>query len=114
MKFLARLLSALAIIGLLVFPVSVVASGNAMAVAQAKAAVMQEMDDMPCCPKPTKTDCGMDCPLAIVCTSSAAAQIAEADWCPVTLGWSTFEFKPTVHTALVSLGPEPPARPPSI
>jgi hypothetical protein len=114
MKFVARLLSVIALLGMLVFPVSVVASENAMAAAQAHAAAMQAMDDMPCCPKPSKPDCGMDCPLVIVCASSAAAHVAKADWVPVTLGWSAFEFNRTAHTALASLHPEPPARPPSI
>lgn len=114
MKFVARLLSVLALVGLLVFPVSVVASENAMAAAQAHAASMAAMDDMPCCPKPAKPDCGMDCPLVIVCTSSAAAHIAKADWVTATPGWSDLEFNRTIFLTLASLDPEPPARPPSI
>ena len=109
MKFVARLLSVLALVGMLVFPVSVVASENAMAAAQAHPASMAAMDDMPCCPKPAKPDCGMDCPLVIVCTSSAAAHIAKA-----TPGWSALEFNRTIFLTLASLDSEPPARPPSI
>lgn len=114
MNFVARLLSVLALLGMLVFPVSVVASENAMAAAQAHAAAVAAMDDMPCCPKPAKPDCGMDCPLVIVCTSSAAAQIAKADWVSATLGCSALEFGRAAFRALASLDPEPPARPPSI
>lgn len=114
MKFVARLLSVLALVGMLVIPVSVVASENAMAAAQAHAVEMAAMDEMPCCPKPTKPDCGMDCPLVVVCTSSATAQIAKADWVTATPGWSALEFRRTPYIALASLDPEPPARPPSI
>ena len=115
MKLLARLLSVIAVIGLLVFPISAVAAGNAMAVAeQAQAQAMSDMGDMPCCPgiKPMKPDCGKDCPLVVICTTSTAVHLAKADWSPAAIHWSSMDFRPLASSALASLAAEPPARPP--
>ena len=115
MKLLARLLSVIAVIGLLVFPISAVAAGNAMAAAErAQAQSMADMGDMPCCPdmKPVKPDCGKDCPLVVICTTSTAVHLAKADWSPAATSWSPTDFPPSALSALASLATEPPARPP--
>lgn len=115
MKLLARLLTVLAVIGLLVFPVGAVAAGNAMAAAeQSQAQAMADMGDMPCCPdaKPVTPDCGKDCPLVMICTASAPAHLAKADWSPAALHWSMMDFVPSSSDVLASLAAKPPARPP--
>jgi hypothetical protein len=120
MKFLARFVSVVAVIGVLVIPVSTVAAENAMlAVEQAKAhamAAMDDMDDMECCPhaKSAMPVCGMDCPLVVICLTSAAAHPAKADWVHAALHWSALDFAPFTSDVLASLEAKPPSRPPKV
>jgi hypothetical protein len=113
MKFAARLLSVLALIGLLVIPVSTVAAGNAMLAAE-QAHAMAAMANMDCCPpaKPAMPDCGKDCPLVVICMTSTAAHPAKADWVHAALHWSTLDFALFTPDVLASLEAKPPSRPP--
>lgn len=117
MKFLARFVSVVAVIGLLVIPVGTVAAENAMlAVEQAQAHAMAAMDDMECCPhaKSAMPVCGMDCPLVVICMTSAAAHPAKADWIHAALHWSALDFAPFTSDDLASLEAKPPSRPPKV
>jgi len=70
-SFISRLLSILAIVGLLTAPM--VAPSSAVAMDDASMAGMSGMasvpDDMPCCPneKPSLPGCAKSCPFAILC-----------------------------------------------
>ena len=115
MKFFVRLLSVLAIIGLLVVPVSLSAAGSAMSAAGgALAQAMADSDDMPCCPddRRAKSDCDQSCPLAIICSTSAPLALLKADWSSVSLSWTDHVYGEQLSTRLSSLAAEPPARPP--
>lgn len=119
MQFVARLLSVLAVIGLLVVPVSTVLAETAMAAVNDTQAmgVMDHGDsmaDMPCCPdqKPVKPECGKDCPLVTICTTSTATYLSKSDWTPISRSWSALDFATSAASAMVSLAGEPPARPP--
>lgn len=71
LTLIPRLLSILAIVGLLtapmVTPSSAVAMGDASMAGMSETASMP--DGMPCCPdeKPTLPDCAKSCPLAVLC-----------------------------------------------
>ncbi len=110
-----RLLSLFALLGLLVIPVSSVAAGNAMAkFEKASAHTMAAMGDLPCCPKeqPVKPDCGKDCPLVIICTTSISFSVVRYGWSPAALHWLQLDYALPADSALASLAGEPPARPP--
>lgn len=113
MRFVARLLSVLAIIGLLAIPVSTVVAETAMA---AETMAMVDMGDMPCCPdeQPVKPDCGKDCPLVIICTTSTAMHFSKSDWTPIGRTWSSLDYRLGASATLDSLAEEPPARPPKV
>ncbi len=72
-----RLLSILAIVGLLTAPM--VTPSNAVTMDDTSMAGMSETasmpDGMPCCPneKPALPDCAKSCPLAVVCVGSAVS-----------------------------------------
>lgn len=88
LSFTARFFSVLALLGMLLLPVSTAAAGNVMAATEAAAVLaMARMDDVDCCPnqKPVKADCGLDCPLVVVCTASTAMTLSRADWSPIEL-----------------------------
>ena len=73
---LRRLLSVLAIVGLVVAPLA--APGAASAMARASTAAMA--DDMPCCPheKPAMPDCAKACPLMAICLAKCFQNIPVA------------------------------------
>jgi hypothetical protein len=117
MKLLTLFLSVLALLGLLVIPVSANAAGNAMATFEKSSIqTMAAMGDMPCCPEkqPVKPNCGKDCPLVIICTTSTSFSVARSDWSPAALHWSRLDYARAVESRLASLVAEPPARPPKI
>jgi hypothetical protein len=115
LSLIARFFSVLALLGMLVIPVSTIAAQNAMTVMdRSSAQAMAGMDDMSCCPdeRPIKPDCGLDCPLVVVCTTSVAMHLARADWSRAALHSSDLDFDPASEAALASLFVDPPARPP--
>lgn len=114
-----RVLSLLALIGMLIAPVSTVAAEFAMADMSAKAFVQTAemagtIGDMPCCPdaQPVKPDCDRNCPFVIICTTSAPLALLKADWMPVSLSWADHTYGKQRLKRLSSLAAEPPARPP--
>lgn len=79
-----RLLSILAILGLLTAPMAVPAAAEAMA-----AGTMAEMmdmgsmpDNMPCCPdqKQSLPDCQKSCPLATICMAKCVPGLAQPEF----------------------------------
>jgi hypothetical protein len=106
---LTRALTALALVGLLVAPMSA-----PMAAVPAPSGTSMDMpDDMPCCPdgKPVMPDCMKTCPLMMVCMSKCfQAMSAEGGRVP------TFALAavilPASEAMPVGLAQPPPARPP--
>lgn len=114
-----RVLSLLALIGVLTAPVGTVAAAYAMADMSMKAsAQMEEMagmaGDMPCCPdeQPVKPDCDKSCPFVIICSTSAPLALLKADWMAVSISWTDHVYNEQRFARLRSLAAEPPARPP--
>jgi hypothetical protein len=119
MKPISALLSLLALIGMLIVPVSTGAAEIAMAGMSVKASVeMAEMagtmGDMSCCPdeQPVKPDCDKSCPFVVICTTSAPLALLKADWTSATLSWTDNTYGEQRFERLSSLAAEPPARPP--
>lgn len=119
MSVLLRVLSLLAIIGMLIAPVSTVAAEYAMADMSMTASIQTEemagmTADMPCCPdaRPVKPDCGKSCPFVIICSTSAPVALLKADWTAASLSWTDHVYGEQRFARLSSRATEPPARPP--
>lgn len=63
----------------------------ALEMAAGDAVMMADMDTMPCCPKPAKTDCAKGCPLMALCLAGMASLLPGAIALPVptAIGLST-------------------------
>lgn len=125
MKFVAtiqRALCTLAMLGVLIGPVSIGIAESAMASnGTSSEMTMPGMDmatetaasKLPCCPeqKQAPVGCAKDCPLALVCGSMLLVQAHEHHSSPIDFPWvKTFAF---FHVAsMTSATIEPPARPP--
>ncbi|OYY82548.1 MAG: hypothetical protein B7Y01_00515 [Xanthobacter sp. 17-67-6] len=109
---LHRLLTILAIVGLVSGPFTASVSGPAMA-----AATMAAMpDDMPCCPdeKPAVPDCQKSCPLMAMCMAKCFS-VAPAPSHLASVFWDRRDaVRPSSDAAGDALTIEPPARPPRI
>jgi hypothetical protein len=115
---ITRLLSILAVLGLVLAPFTVpaVAGGMAapMTMADAGAMDMASMgDDMPCCPpeKPVMPDCQKACPLATLCIAKIVQGIAPASAVPSRFSIAR-ALLPGNDANLKTLDPIPPPRPP--
>lgn len=121
MKVIHRLLFVIAMLGIVVGPMSIGAADSAMAasgpVAKDSMAGMDMPDDMPCCPdeQPTKPDCGSkSCPLAVLCTTAIVGQVATSNSWSLNVGWTAHRFLVPLHAELVSSLVDPPVRPPMV
>jgi hypothetical protein len=119
MSALLRVLSLVALFGMLIAPVSTIAAEYAMADMSMKVSVQTEemagmTGDMPCCPdqQPVKPDCGKGCPFVIICSTSAPLALLKAEWTAASLSWTDHVFGEQRFARLNSLAAEPPARPP--
>jgi hypothetical protein len=113
-SFIMRFLAVVAMLGVLVIPVSAVAAGNAMTSDPAVMQSMASMKNMPCCPgeKQAKPDCGKDCPLVVICMASNVLNLARVDWVPAALHWSYHDYGSASAETLASIPADPPVRPP--
>ncbi len=119
---LRRLMIALALLGIVVGPVSVSTAAAAMAGASdMQMAPMPEMDmagadEMPCCPDeqpaPQEKACGTACPLALLCSTTILAQKDNSDGWRVDLTLLALSHDRLQEDHLPSAIVEPLARPP--
>lgn len=82
--FIPRLLSILAVLGLLTVPMAMPSAADAMA-AQPMAQMMDMSampDDMPCCPdqKQSLPDCQKSCPLATICMAKCFPSVVQREF----------------------------------
>ena len=118
-----RFLSALAILGLLVGPLTKPAmamgefadANTATIHAETPLDEKAQMGEMPCCPdeSPAKSDCVKDCPLMAMCMSKTMQHIALSAGLPLQFAVASVLF-PGDERLLYSLFQSPPARPPKI
>ncbi|WP_141679401.1 hypothetical protein [Ensifer adhaerens] len=113
---LRRFLCVLALLGIVVGPVSVSTAASAMALSSdMQMDAMTGMDDMSCCPEQQpvqKNDCGNTCPLALVCSSIILAHGSKANSWRIDLSARELSHPILQETRLPSALVEPPARPP--
>ncbi|MCD2185463.1 hypothetical protein [Rhizobium sp. GN54] len=120
---LRRIMFALALLGIVVGPVSASTSASAMAAASSdmQTAAMPDMDmasadEMPCCPDeqpaPQKKACGPTCPLALLCSTTILAQKDNSVGWRVDLTLLALSHDLLQEGHLPSAIVEPPARPP--
>ena len=116
-----RLLSALAIMGLVISPVA----KPAIAMAGALAAVAPidhsdrrmdgsaSMGEMPCCPDeiPAKSDCMKDCPLMALCMAKTMQNVTDGFALPIQFAMASVIF-PGEERNPAFLLQSPPAKPP--
>jgi hypothetical protein len=121
MKFarsIHRFLLFVALLGIIVGPMSIGMAGSAMASSGAvQSEIMAGMgvsSDMQCCPesRPVKPDCGKGCPLALVCATAIVAQAADEHSWSVSIPWLSHRFDMMPHAQLASTLIDPPVRPP--
>jgi hypothetical protein len=106
---LTRALASLALIGLLVTPIS-----GPVAAGPAQSAMSMDMpDDMPCCPegKPVMPNCAKACPLMMVCLSKAFRAVSTSAGGLPALGLMAIIIPADVAMP-EGLAQPPPARPP--
>ncbi|WP_234823099.1 hypothetical protein [Ensifer adhaerens] len=113
---LRRFFCVLALLGVVLGPVSVGSAASAMALSpDMQMDAMAGMDDMSCCPeqKPAqKNDCGKTCPLALVCSSIILAHGSKANSWRIDLSARDLSHPILQENRLPSALVEPPARPP--
>lgn len=109
--WLHRLLPILAVVGLVLGPITAPVNSAAMAAA---APMSEMMDDMPCCPpeQPFVPDCPMACPLMAVCLAKCFPTAPTLS--ALNLMQPNIKDAPAPGSAAFhdSLAAEPPARPP--
>ena len=117
-RFVHRLSLFVALLGLIVGPMSIGTAGSAMAssgAVQTEAMVGMGMATMiHCCPdgQPIKPDCGQSCPLALVCTTAIVADVADENSWSAVIPWFSHRFDVMPHAQLASTLIDPPVRPP--
>lgn len=115
---LRRLMLALALLGIVLGPMSVSTAVSAMAASSdmqmAAMPGMDSADEMPCCPEeqPQKNTCGSSCPLALICSSTILVHEHSADGWRVDLASLGLAHQFLQDSQLPSAIVEPPARPP--
>lgn len=122
---LCRLLSILAVVGLVLAPLTapqvgmsgVMASGGAQLsmhhAGEADAAMTNMAEAMPCCPpeKPAIPDCQKACPLAAMCLAKCFGGLTTSDVVPFRIGFLNAMILGD-DSAPESLAQAPPPRPP--
>lgn len=115
---LRRFLCVLALLGVVLGPVSVGTAASAMALSSdMQMDAMTGMDDMSCCPErqpAQKNDCGKTCPLALVCSSIILAHGSKANSWRIDLSARVLSHPILQDNRLPSALVEPPARPPKV
>lgn len=113
---LRRFFCVLALLGIVLGPVSVGTAASAMALSSdMQMDGMAGMDDMSCCPEQQpaqKNDCGKTCPLALVCSSIILAHGSKANSWRIDLSARELSHPILQENRLPSALVEPPARPP--
>lgn len=116
---LRRFLYLLALLAIVLGPVSVSSAASAMALSSdMQMEVMPGMDgpdDMSCCPEEQpaqKSDCGHGCPFALICTSIILAHEDKADGWRVELMSRGLAQAILQESHMPSAIVQPPARPP--
>ena len=123
MKFVAaiqRLLCVLAVLGVILGPASIgmaetaMASSTVMAMDAMPGMNMDMPQAMPGCPEQQsqKSDCGKNCPLALICTSAIFAQMPSDHSGSIYVPWTSHRFDMMPHAQLASTLIAPPIRPP--
>ncbi|NDK52780.1 hypothetical protein GYH37_26270 [Rhizobium laguerreae] len=120
LRTLHRLFLLIAMLAVVVGPMSIGLASSAMA--SSGAAAMEDMtmpgmkmaEEMPCCPEkqPVKPDCAKGCPLALVCTTSIFAHTPHVHGWSVAVSWLSHRYDLMPASQLTSALIEPPARPP--
>ncbi|WP_331374755.1 hypothetical protein [Sinorhizobium chiapasense] len=116
---LRRFFCLLALLGIVLGPVSISTTASAMALSSdmrmEAMADMRDADDMSCCPEQQpvqKNECGSTCPLALVCSSTILAhEDSVAGW-RVDRASLYLSHAFLQESQLPSAIVEPPARPP--
>jgi hypothetical protein len=123
MKFVAaiqRLLCVFAILGVILGPASVamaetvMAASGVMPMDAVPGMNMDIPDAMTDCPnqQSQKSDCGKNCPLALICTSAIFAQMPSDHSWSVGGPWALHRFDMMPHAQPASTLIAPPIRPP--
>jgi hypothetical protein len=117
-----RLFLLVAMLAIVIGPMSIGLAGSAMASSGAAAmedmtsamSGMQMAENMPCCPdeQPVKQDCAKGCPLALVCTTSIFAHTPHVDGLSFGVSWSSHRYDLIPASQRTPSFIEPPARPP--
>ncbi|MFS8049481.1 hypothetical protein [Rhizobium sp. BR 314] len=117
-----RLLLLVAMLAVIIGPMSIGLAGSAMA--SSGAVTMEDMasampgmqmaEDMPCCPdeQPVKPDCARGCPLALVCTTSIFGHAPDSHAWSFSISWQSHRYDLLPASQRMSALVEPPARPP--
>ncbi len=117
---ITRLLSILAIVGIVLAPFTAPAVAGGMVVPMATAdtgmdmaSMGDAMADMPCCPpeKPVMPDCQKACPLATLCLAKIVQGIVPVNAVPARFGLAQ-ALIPGNDANPDTLAPIPPPRPP--
>jgi hypothetical protein len=116
-RLLSRVLALVAIVGLLLAPMTRLVMAMPMDMQAAAGEQMAAdsnagaMDDMPCCPgKPSLPDCDKDCPFTALCSAVVLLGAPQTSLpLPLTLAAIVLPGDPS---ALVSLARAPPRKPP--
>lgn len=115
---ICRLLSVLAVLGLIVSPLArpaVAMSMPSAAMTDDHAGMVMDqaaMGEMPCCPEEApKSDCAKDCPLMALCAVTGVQFLTAAPALNIPLTQSA-TLMPDRAAALHSLAQRPPPRPP--
>jgi hypothetical protein len=109
---LRLLFAALAIVGLILTPITV--STMAKSVGASDQASMAMPADMPCCPDEVPMPgCGKDCPFMAICAAQMLSIIPEGSGLPARLALASIVV-PADDAGLSGLTQRPPPRPPKI
>jgi hypothetical protein len=116
-RLLSRVLALVAIVGLLLAPMTRLVMAMPMGMQAAAGEQMAAdsdagtMDDMPCCPgKPSLPDCDKDCPFTALCGAVVILDVPQTSL-PLSLTLAAV-ILPGDPSALVSLAHAPPRKPP--
>ncbi|WP_024319088.1 hypothetical protein [Rhizobium favelukesii] len=122
LRTLHRVFLLVAMLAVVVGPMSIGLASSAMASSGATAIEnisnatpgMQMAENMPCCPdkQPVKPDCAKGCPLALVCTTSIFAHTPHVHGWSFAVSWLSHRYDLMPASQLTSALIEPPARPP--
>lgn len=119
-----RLFMLVAMLAIVVGPMSIGLASSAMATSGAAAMEymsssmpgMQMTDNMPCCPdeQPAKPDCAKTCPVALICTTSIFADAPHGHGWSFAVSWQSYNYDLIPASQPTSTFLEPPARPPKV